>query len=63
MRFIGTIAAIVVLSITAWSTLAAQAPTLEPRLSFEVASVKVDNSQTRTPMQWQPDRLEMPTDN
>ena len=54
MRFIGTIAAIVVISITAWSTLAAQAPTLEPRLSFEVASVKVDNSQTRTPMQWQP---------
>jgi uncharacterized protein (TIGR03435 family) len=54
MRFIGTVAAIVIIS-SAWSVrLAAQAPTLEPRLSFEVASVKVDTSQERTPMQWQP---------
>jgi len=29
-------------------------PTLEPRLSFEVVSVKTNPSRTRTPMQWQP---------
>jgi len=29
-------------------------PVLEPRVSFEVASVTIDNSQTRTPMTWQP---------
>jgi uncharacterized protein (TIGR03435 family) len=34
--------------------LGAQAPVLEPRVSFEVASVKADTSQTRTPMAWQP---------
>jgi uncharacterized protein (TIGR03435 family) len=55
MRFIGAVAAIASISLAARSVpLTAQAPTLEPRLSFEVASVKVDNSQTRTPMQWQP---------
>lgn len=49
MRFIGTVAAIVVISFAAWSIrLAAQAPTLEPRLTFEVASVNVDTSQIRT---------------
>ena len=55
MRFIGTVAAIVVISVTAWSIrLAAQAPTMEPRLTFEVASIKVNATRTRTPMQWQP---------
>ena len=55
MRFIGTVAAIVVISVTAWSVrLAAQAPILEPRLTFEVASIKVNATGTRTPMQWQP---------
>jgi uncharacterized protein (TIGR03435 family) len=29
-------------------------PVLSPTLSFEVASVKVNKSQTRTPMRWQP---------
>lgn len=31
----------------------AQGPALSPNLSFEVASVKVDKSRTRAPMQWQ----------
>jgi len=54
MRSTGVVAAVFVLSLTARSIpLTAQALTLEPRLSFEVASVKIDNSQTRTPMQWQ----------
>jgi uncharacterized protein (TIGR03435 family) len=54
MRFIGAAATIVFITLAARSIpLTAQAPTVEPRLSFEVASVKVDNSQTRTPMQWQ----------
>jgi len=54
MRFIGAAAAIVFVSLAARSIpLTAQAPTVEPRLSFEVASVKVDNPPTRTPMQWQ----------
>jgi uncharacterized protein (TIGR03435 family) len=54
MRLIGAAAAIVFIGLVARSVpLTAQTPTLEPRLSFEVASVKVDNSQTRTPMQWQ----------
>ena len=33
---------------------AQSAPTLSPRLTFEVASIKVNPSRTRTPMQWQP---------
>ena len=55
MRFISTVAIIAVISVASWSIrLAAQAPVLEPRLSFEVASVKVDTSTTRTPITWQP---------
>lgn len=54
MRFIGSAAAVIFLSLAVRPiSVAAQAPILEPRLSFEVASVKVDNSQSRTPMQWQ----------
>src|SRR5262245_22308060 len=49
-------ATIVVVSLAAWSisVIAQTGPVLDPNLSFEVASVTVDNSQTRTPMQWQP---------
>lgn len=53
MRFIGAVA-LVFLGAASSMPVIAQAPTLEPRLSFDVASVKVDTSQTRTPMQWQP---------
>jgi len=55
MRWSGRVAAVVLLSAgTASMSLTAQQLTLEPRLSFDVVSVKVDTSQTRTPMTWQP---------
>ena len=55
MRPIGTVAVILFAFLAARSvTLTAQAPTLEPRLSFEVVSVKAINQQARSPMQWQP---------
>ena len=56
MRSMGVVAAVIVISLGArLAPLAAQErPILEPRLSFEVASVNIDTSQTRTPMQWQP---------
>jgi len=50
------VAATLVITVTAGSryTAAQAGPTLSPRLTFEVASVKVNPSRTRTPMQWQP---------
>jgi len=55
MRSTRAVTATLFLSLVAWSVpLIAQAPTLEPRLSFEVASVKIINQQARSPMQWQP---------
>jgi uncharacterized protein (TIGR03435 family) len=56
VRFIGAVAAIVLITLAARSIpLTAQAgPTLEPVWSFEVTSVKPNPSRTRTPMQWQP---------
>src|SRR5688500_8115838 len=50
------VAAMLVIALTVGShVMAAQSgPTLSPRLTFEVASVKVNPSRTRTPMQWQP---------
>ena len=55
MRLTGTAAVLLLVSLAARPvSLAAQAPTLEPRLSFEVASVKTINQQARSPMQWQP---------
>jgi uncharacterized protein (TIGR03435 family) len=55
MRSTRAVTAALFLSLVARSVpLIAQAPTLEPRLSFEVASVTVDNAQSRTPMTWQP---------
>ena len=65
MRFIGAlratrfggqaVATVILINLAARLPVLAQAgPILEPRVSFEVASVAVDNSQTRTPMQWQP---------
>jgi uncharacterized protein (TIGR03435 family) len=56
MRTIQAVAAAILLSLAATSipVTAQQGPVLEPRLTFEVASVKVDTSPTRTPMTWQP---------
>lgn len=56
MRSIRAVPTIVVLGLVARSisVIAQTGPVLDPRLSFEVASVSVDNSQTRTPMTWQP---------
>ena len=57
MRFIGAVAAIVLVSLGPRSTpLTAQAsPTLAPVLKFEVASVKVlAGREGRAPMLWQP---------
>ena len=52
MRSVG----VVLLGLVALSSpaTAQQGPVLEPRLSFEVASVKVINQRARSPMQWQP---------
>jgi uncharacterized protein (TIGR03435 family) len=55
MRSIGAVTATILLSLAARSIpVSTQAPTLEPRLSFEVAAITVNTSRTRTPMQWQP---------
>jgi uncharacterized protein (TIGR03435 family) len=56
MRTVGLVAAILALALTTrFVSLSAQAgPTLEPRQAFEVTSVKVNRSNTRTPMQWHP---------
>ncbi len=56
MRFIGAVAVVLLVNLAARSipVTAQERPILEPRLSFEVTSVKLDTSQTRTPMQWQP---------
>ena len=54
MRF-GALATVIVITLAAQIPVFAQASLiLEPRVSFEVASVTADNSQTRTPMTWQP---------
>ena len=56
MRIIGRAAAVVLIVLAARSApLTAQiGPTLEPIRSFEVLSVKLNPSRTRTPMMWQP---------
>src|SRR5262245_21247173 len=55
MRSFGALASIALAGLLSQSVpLDAQDPVLEPRLSFEVVSIKSDSSQTRTPMQWQP---------
>jgi uncharacterized protein (TIGR03435 family) len=56
MRSICAVTAAIFISLAAGSipVTAQEAPVVEPRLMFEVASVKVDTSQTRTPMAWQP---------
>jgi len=56
MRSIGSVAAILCLSLLTRSipVTAQESPVLEPRVSFEVASIKVNTSRDRTPMQWQP---------
>ena len=56
MRSTGAVTAALFLSLTArWIPVTAQErPILEPRLSFEVASIKVNTTRTRAPMQWQP---------
>jgi hypothetical protein len=58
MRFIGAVAILLFVSLAARSIpVTAQAgPLLEPRVSFEVVSVKANPSRTRTPMLWQPGR-------
>ncbi len=56
MRIIGRVAAIVLVVLAARPvSLTAQAgPVLEPLESFDVVSVKLNASRTRTPMVWQP---------
>ena len=54
MRFIGAVSVLFILAARSIPVTAQEGPVLEPRLAFEVASVRVDSSQTRTPMQWQP---------
>ena len=56
MRIIGTVAAVVLVVLAARPVpLTAQAgPVLEPLRSFDVVSVKLNPSRTRTPMVWQP---------
>ena len=53
MRIIGTVAA-VVLVVLAARPVAQTGPVLEPLRSFDVVSVKLNPSRTRTPMAWQP---------
>ena len=56
MRSNKAVTVAIVLSLTAASipVTAQESPVLEPRLSFEVASIKVNTPPTRTPMQWPP---------
>ena len=56
MRFFAAVAVGCDISLASGSiSVAAQdGPTLEPGLSFEVASVKVVSQRERSPMQWQP---------
>ena len=56
MRIIGRVAAIVlvVLAVRPVSPAAQAGPVLEPLKSFDVVSVKLNPSRTRTPMVWQP---------
>ena len=56
MRIVGRAATVVLIVLTARSVpLTAQiGPTLEPLRSFDVLSVKLNPSRTRTPMMWQP---------
>jgi uncharacterized protein (TIGR03435 family) len=56
MRSTGAVTAALFLSLAARSipVTAQERPILEPRLSFEVASVKVIDQRARSPMQWQP---------
>jgi uncharacterized protein (TIGR03435 family) len=56
VRIIGNVAAVVLVVLAARpAQLSAQAgPTLEPIRSFDVVSVKLNPSRTRTPMVWQP---------
>lgn len=56
MRFIGAVAILLFVSLAARSipVIAQAGPLLEPRVSFEVVSVKANPSRTRTPMLWQP---------
>ena len=56
MRIVGRAAAVVLIVVAARSVpLTAQiGPTLEPLRSFDVLSVKLNPSRTRTPMMWQP---------
>lgn len=55
MRIIVTLATLMLATAAAPPLRAqAQGPVLSPNLSFEVASVKVNKSRTRSPMQWQP---------
>jgi uncharacterized protein (TIGR03435 family) len=54
MRIIVTLATLMLATAAAPPLRAqAQGPVLSPNLSFEVASVKVNKSRTRAPMQWQ----------
>jgi hypothetical protein len=55
MRFGASAAAVLLFGLAARISLAAQAgPTLEPVVSFDVASVKQVSNSDRSPMQWQP---------
>ena len=56
MRSIGAVTAALFLSLAVRPipVTAQERPILEPRLSFEVASVKVNSARTRAPMLWQP---------
>ena len=53
MQIIGTVAAVVLVVLIA-RPVAQTGPTLEPIRSFDVVSVKLNPSRTRTPMVWQP---------
>jgi len=55
MRSTSIVAAILIAGLTAtWTPARAQDITLSPKLSFEVASVKIIKSDARSPMRWQP---------
>ena len=73
MRSVAVVTAVCLSLAASIAVTAQQGPVLEPRLTFEVASIKVNTSRDRLPMQWQIgrgavevlviDRLEMPTEN